>query len=58
LPLVSTFDVIMARGLVELMTDVLVAIILLAGFGAIGLGVVPHDLFALSASVLAVWLFG
>jgi ABC-type polysaccharide/polyol phosphate export permease/Flp pilus assembly protein TadD len=58
LPLVSTFDVIMARGLVELMTDVMVAIILLAGFGVIGLGVVPHDLPALSASVIAVWLFG
>ncbi|HKM72337.1 MAG TPA: tetratricopeptide repeat protein [Stellaceae bacterium] len=58
LPLVSTFDVIMARGLVELLTDTLVAVILLAGFGAIGLGVLPHDLPALSASVIAVWLLG
>jgi ABC-type polysaccharide/polyol phosphate export permease/Flp pilus assembly protein TadD len=58
LPLVSTFDVIMARGLVELLTDTLVAIVLLAGFGAVGLGGLPHDLPALSASVIAVWLFG
>src|SRR5262249_61245513 len=31
LPLVSTFDVLMARGLLELLTDPLVAVILLAG---------------------------
>lgn len=58
LPLVSTFDLILTRGLVELLTDTLVAIILLASFGAIGLGVLPHDLPALSASVVTVWLFG
>jgi ABC-type polysaccharide/polyol phosphate export permease/Flp pilus assembly protein TadD len=58
LPLVSTFDVIMARGLVELLTDILVAIILLASFGAVGLGVLPYDLAGLSASVVAVWLLG
>ncbi len=43
LPLVSTFDVIIARGLLELATDLLVAVILLAGFGAIGLGTMPDD---------------
>jgi capsular polysaccharide transport system permease protein len=58
LPLVSTFDVLMARGLLELFTDTLVAAILLAGFGAVGLGVLPHDLSGVSASVLVVWLFG
>jgi len=58
LPLVSTFDVVMARGLLELLTDTLVAIILLAGFGAVGLGVLPHDFPGLSASVATVWLFG
>jgi capsular polysaccharide transport system permease protein len=58
LPLVSTFDVIMARGLVEVLTDVMVAIILLAGFFAVGVGLMPHDLPALSASVIAVSLFG
>ena len=58
LPLVSTFDVLMARGLLELFTDTLVAVILLAGFGAVGLGVLPHDLSGVSASVLIVWLLG
>ena len=58
LPLVSTFDVIIARGLLELVTDLLVAIILLAGFGAIGLGTMPDDFAGLSASVAAVWAFG
>jgi capsular polysaccharide transport system permease protein len=58
LPLVSPFDLIIARGLLELITDTLVAVILLAGFGAVGLGVLPSDLPALSASVIAVWLFG
>ena len=37
LPLVSPFDLIIARGLLELVTDILVAIILLAGFGILGL---------------------
>ena len=58
LPLVSPFDLIIARGLLELITDTLVAVILLAGFGAVGLGVLPRDLPALSASVIVVWLLG
>jgi len=58
LPPVSTFDVIVARGLVEVVTDVVVAIILLAGFFAVGRGLLPHDLPALSASVVAVALLG
>ena len=58
LPLVSTSDVIIARGLVEVLTDIAVAIILLAGFSVAGMGLLPHDLPALSASVIAVSLFG
>ena len=58
LPLVSPFDIITARGLVEVLTDVIVAIILLAGFFAIGRGVLPHDFRALVGSVVAVSLFG
>lgn len=56
LPLVDTFDVILARGLLELATDVLVAAILLAGFGAVGLGALPHDFGGVAASVAVVWL--
>jgi ABC-type polysaccharide/polyol phosphate export permease/Flp pilus assembly protein TadD len=58
LPPVSPFDVIIARGLLELVTDILVAVILLAGFGIVGFGVLPHNIPALTASVIAVWLFG
>jgi ABC-type polysaccharide/polyol phosphate export permease/Flp pilus assembly protein TadD len=58
LPLVGTFDVLMARGLLELITDTLVATVLLAGFGAIGLGGLPQDLGGVAAALLVVWLFG
>ena len=58
LPSVSTSDVIIARGLVEVLTDIVVAIILLAGFFVAGMGLLPLDLPALSASVIAVSLFG
>ena len=58
LPLVSTFDVILARALLELATDLLVAVILLAGFGTLGLGTLPTDFAGLSAAVATVWLLG
>ncbi len=58
LPLVSTFDVILARALLELVTDLLVAVILLAGFGALGLGTLPNDFAGVSAAVATVWLLG
>ena len=58
LPLVSTFDVIIARALLELATDLLVAVILLAGFGVLGLGAMPDNFAGLSASIAAIWLFG
>jgi ABC-type polysaccharide/polyol phosphate export permease len=58
LPLVGTFDVLMARGLLELLTDTLVAVVLLAGFGALGLGALPQDFAGVSTSVLVVWLLG
>jgi capsular polysaccharide transport system permease protein len=58
LPVVGTFDVILARGLLELVTDILVAVILLAGFGAIGMGTLPDDFSGLAAAVATVWLLG
>ncbi len=58
LPLVSTFDVILARALLEFATDLLVAVILLAGFGALGLGTLPNDFAGLCAAVATVWLLG
>ncbi len=56
LPLVSTFDVILARGLLELVTDIIVAAILLAGFGAVGSGTLPHDFTGVVAATAAVWV--
>lgn len=57
LPLVSTFDVVLARGLLELATDLVVAVVLLAGFTAIGLRAVPRDFGGCAAALLAIWLF-
>ena len=56
LPLVGTFDVILARALLEFATDILVAAILLTGFAAIGLPALPYDFGGLAAAVAAVWL--
>ena len=50
LPLVTTFDVIAARGLLETITDVIVAVMLLVGFGVAGLAAAPDDLWAPSTS--------
>jgi capsular polysaccharide transport system permease protein len=58
LPPVSSFDVIAARGLLEVMTDVVVAVALLAGFLAIGLRAMPDDLWEPSIAVLALAAFG
>ena len=58
LPDVGAFDVILARGLLELVTDILVAVILLAGFGAIGLATLPADFSGVAAATAAVWLLG
>jgi len=58
LPLVHTFDVILARGLLEFVTDIIVAVILLTGFGAIGLAAMPHDFGGVAAACIAVWLLG
>jgi capsular polysaccharide transport system permease protein len=58
LPLVTTFDVIAARGLLEFMTDMIVAAIVLALLTAIGVGGVPDDLWGPAAAFLAAALLG
>jgi capsular polysaccharide transport system permease protein len=58
LPLVTTFDVIAARGLLETITDVIVAVMLLVGFGMAGLAATPDDLWAPSTALLVTALFG
>ena len=58
LPLVTTFDVIAARGLLEFMTDLMVAAIVLALFSAIGVGAMPDDLWDPAAAFLVAALLG
>jgi capsular polysaccharide transport system permease protein len=58
LPPVTSFDVIAARGLLEVATDIVVAVILLVGFGAIGLVAMPDDLWGPATAVLTTAAFG
>src|SRR5262249_51788979 len=58
LPPVTAFDVIAARGLLEFATDLTVAVILLCGFGAIGLAAAPDDFWAPSAALVVTAAFG
>jgi capsular polysaccharide transport system permease protein len=58
LPPVTSLDAIAARGLVEIITDVVVAAILLAGFIAIGAAAPPDDLWAPSLALLVTAALG
>jgi capsular polysaccharide transport system permease protein len=58
LPPVTTFDVIAARGLLEMMTDIVVATVLLAGFTAIGIAAWPDDLWEPALALLVTAAFG
>lgn len=58
LPPVTTFDVIAARGILEIVTDIVVAVILLAIFNAIGVGTMPRDLWEPSIALLVTAAFG
>jgi len=58
LPLVKTFDVILARGLLEFATDIVVAVVLLAGFAVTGDPVLPDDLWTLAQALIVVALLG
>jgi ABC-type polysaccharide/polyol phosphate export permease/Flp pilus assembly protein TadD len=58
LPLVTTFDVIAARGLLEIVTDAIVAVILLVGFRLVGLAATPDDLWAPTMALLVTATFG
>ena len=58
LPLVKTFDVILARGLLEFATDIVVAVLLLAGFAVTGNPVLPDDLWTVAEALIVVALLG
>ena len=58
LPPVKPFDVILARGLLEFATDLVVAVLLLAGFAAAGLPALPHDLWGAATALIVTALWG
>jgi capsular polysaccharide transport system permease protein len=58
LPPVTTLDVVAARGLLEVMTDIVVAVVLLLGFGAIGFRAMPDELWDPSLALLVTAAFG
>ena len=58
LPLVTTFDVIAARGLLEIITDVIVAAAMLVLFAAAGLATTPDDLWGPLSALAITALFG
>ncbi len=54
LPLVTKFDVVLARGIVEVATDLVVALILLTGFCAAGLAGAPDDVWNACLALVAI----
>jgi ABC-type polysaccharide/polyol phosphate export permease len=58
LPPVTSFDAIAARGLLEIMTDVVVAAILLAAFMSLGLARMPDELWGPSMALLVTAVLG
>jgi capsular polysaccharide transport system permease protein len=58
LPPVKPFDVILARGLLEFSTDIVVATSLLAGFAAIGIPAMPEHLGSVATALIVTALFG
>jgi len=58
LPPVKPFDVILARGILEFSTDIVVAVVLLAGFAAIGVPAMPDNLWSVATALIATALFG
>jgi capsular polysaccharide transport system permease protein len=58
LPPVKPFDVILARGVLEVVTDVVIAVILLAGFAALGIPALPDDLWNVATALIVTALLG
>jgi len=58
IPLVQHVDVLLARGLLELLTQFCVAVIVLTAFVLLGLPAVPDDLFDAASGLFAIWVVG
>ncbi|HTW50747.1 MAG TPA: tetratricopeptide repeat protein [Stellaceae bacterium] len=58
LPPVRPLDAILARGLLEFATDVVVAVLILAGFAALGVPAMPDDLGGAATAVIVTAVLG
>jgi capsular polysaccharide transport system permease protein len=58
LPPVKPFDVLLARGLLEFATDLVVAVLLLTGFATFGIPALPDDLAGAATALIVVGLLG
>lgn len=58
LPRVKPMDVYMARGILELLTEVCVSILLLMGFMFFGFNIVPLNPFGVFSAFLLIWMCG
>lgn len=56
--MVTNLNAIIARGLFELVTEILVAFIFITGFVAFGVDALPHNLGAAAGAVSTAWLLG
>ncbi len=58
LPMVTNIDAILARGILELITEVLVMLLFIGGFIFFDVEAIPHNLGAAAGSIFAAWLCG
>jgi capsular polysaccharide transport system permease protein len=58
LPPVRIFDVILARGLLEIITDLIVATLVLTAFNAIGVVAIPRDWWGIACALVATAALG
>jgi ABC-type polysaccharide/polyol phosphate export permease/Flp pilus assembly protein TadD len=58
LPPVKPFDAILARGLLEFATDIIVAVLILTGFAVIGIPALPDNFGAVATAVIITAVLG
>lgn len=58
LPPVKPFDAILARGLLEFATDIVVAVLILTGFAALGIPAMPDDLGVAATALIVTAVLG
>ncbi|WP_316153907.1 ABC transporter permease [Cupriavidus sp. BIC8F] len=58
LPPIKVFDVLVARGILSLLTELLVAALILVIFNLVGIEAVPEDGLSILGAMLLAWFFG